>query len=432
MSTQTPFSLTELVARQKSGESVGVASICSAHPAILEAALARGRAAEGPVLVESTCNQVNHRGGYTGMTPRDFTFFARRIGTAIGLPAERLLLGGDHLGPSPWQELQAMAAMDEAEALVVSYVESGYTKIHLDASMCLGGDPAPLPLELAAGRTADLAAAAEAVRPTGGPAPVYVIGTEVPIPGGAHGHTGAPAVSRPVDVAASIDATRAAFLRRGLDAAWQRVIAVVVQPGVEYGDDRVFDYDRSAAAGLSRFIEGQTGLVYEAHSTDYQTPAALRALVEDHFAILKVGPALTFAYREAIFALEMIEREWLGARPSWEPSRVRATLDAAMRANPVHWRKYYGDDPAEQALKRAFSFSDRTRYYWPVPEVGAAVARLLANLDAPLPLSLLSQYLPVQYALVREGRLANSAAALLRAAVTAVLEPYAAAARSGH
>ena len=103
---------------------------------------------------------------------------------------------------------------------------------------------------------------------------------------------------------------------------------MVVQPGVEYGDDHIFDYDRAAAAELSRFITTQPGLVYEAHSTDYQTPAALRALVEDHFAILKVGPALTFAYREAVFALELIEREWLAGRPGITLSGVRSALDA--------------------------------------------------------------------------------------------------------
>jgi len=427
MFTRPSATLTELVARQKAGHAAGIASVCSAHPTVLEAACAHACAANRPVLVESTCNQVNHRGGYTGLTPRDFAAYARRIAATAGLPVERLLLGGDHLGPSPWQELPAQMALGEALLLVAADVQSGYTKIHLDASMRLGGDPDPLPLELAAARTADLAAAAEANRPAGASAPVYVIGTEVPVPGGALDHDSPPAVSRPTDVAATLEATRAAFMRRGLDDAWLRVIAVVVQPGVEYGDERVFDYDRAVAEGLSRFIEGQPALLYEAHSTDYQTGVALRALVEDHFAILKVGPALTFAYREAVFGLEMIEQEWLGGQPSFEPSRVRTTLDAAMRANPVYWRKYYGDDPAEQALKRAFSFSDRVRYYWPAPEVSAAVARLLANLARPVPLSLLSQYLPVQYTLVRDGRLANAAPALLRAAVTAVLETYAAA-----
>ena len=54
-------------------------------------------------------------------------------------------------------------------------------------------------------------------------------------------------------------------------------------------------------------------MVFEAHSTDYQTAGALRALVEDRWAILKVGPALTFALREALFALSAIEEELIAA-----------------------------------------------------------------------------------------------------------------------
>ena len=177
---------------------------------------------------------------------------------------------------------------------------------------------------------------------------------------------------------------------------------------------------------LSRFIATQPGLVYEAHSTDYQTPAALRALVEDHFAILKVGPALTFAYREAIFALEMLEREWLGRRPGMTLSGVRAALDAAMLADPTHWRAHYHGDAAEQARKRAYSFSDRARYYWPVAEVGASVARLHANLSAAtIPPTLLSQFMPRQHARVRAGELAATPPALVGDAVAAVLDNYA-------
>ena len=86
---------------------------------------------------------------------------------------------------------------------------------------------------------------------------------------------------------------------------------MVVQPGVEFGDDFVLPYRPEAAKELSRFIEDQP-MIYEAHSTDYQTRAALTSLVHGHFAILKVGPGLTFAFREAVFALAMIENEMLG------------------------------------------------------------------------------------------------------------------------
>lgn len=422
--------LTTIINQHKAGHPVGITSVCSAHPVVLASALALGRDTGAPVLIESTCNQVNHRGGYTGQTPADFAAHVIRLAEEAGLETDRLILGGDHLGPSPWQALPAAAAMTEARALVAAYVAAGYTKIHLDASMHLGDDPpGPLPVSVIAERSAELAVVAEANLPAGAAPPLYVIGSEVPIPGGMQGASHELAVTHPADAAETLAATRHAFAQRGLAHAWERVIALVVQPGVEFGDDTIIDYDRAAAVELSRFITGQPGLVYEAHSTDYQTPTALRELVEDHFAILKVGPGLTFAYREAIFALEMIEREWLRGRPSVELSGVRAALESAMLADPANWRKYYDGDGDEQAFKRAFSLSDRSRYYWPAPVVQAAVDRLLANLAGPLPLALLSQYLPRQHDRVRDGVLPNNAAALAADAVGVVLRIYDAACR---
>jgi len=115
------------------------------------------------------------------------------------------------------------------------------------------------------------------------------------------------------NLARTIAITKEAFAARGLHQAWERVIAVVVQPGVEFGNATVIPYDASRTKKLAAFAAAQGGRVYEAHSTDYQTPGALKEMVRDHFAILKVGPWMTFAYREAVFALEAVEKEWLGA-----------------------------------------------------------------------------------------------------------------------
>ncbi|MGZ6346934.1 MAG: class II D-tagatose-bisphosphate aldolase non-catalytic subunit, partial [Anaerolineales bacterium] len=151
--------LHEIVLAQKRGEARGITSICSAHPWVLKTALV-GPAA---VLVEATCNQVNQYGGYTGMTPADFVHFIRGIAAENGLPADWLILGGDHLGPSPWQDQPMELAMPQAAEMVRQYVLAGFTKIHLDASMRLADDdPArPLDPELAARRTATLAKVAE-------------------------------------------------------------------------------------------------------------------------------------------------------------------------------------------------------------------------------------------------------------------------------
>jgi D-tagatose-1,6-bisphosphate aldolase subunit GatZ/KbaZ len=394
---------------------------------VLRASVLRALADGSPLLVEATCNQVNQYGGYTGQSPAQFARSLEELAADYGLPRDRLILGGDHLGPNPWRREPAALAMNKAQTLVRDCVRAGYEKIHLDASMSLGDDPPGQPLapDEIAERAAMLAAAAEsAAGEAGGEGPLYVIGTEVPAPGGAGAAEEALSISEPADVEATIALTRRAFAGRGLEAAWERVIAVVVQPGVEFGDSGWHTYQPEAARPLSQFIEQAPGVVFEAHSTDYQTPEALRQLVCDHFAILKVGPALTFALREAIFALSYIEEVWLAGDVTL--SRVRQALEGAMLADPSHWQGYYGDDARTRRFARQYSFSDRLRYYWPAAPVQAALQQLLENLSArPIPLPLLSQFLPEQYRRIRDGRLANNPHALMQDKVGAMLAAYA-------
>jgi D-tagatose-1,6-bisphosphate aldolase subunit GatZ/KbaZ len=428
---QSTAILPALVAAQKRGEPRGIYSICSAHPAVLEAGIRQALKDDSPLLIESTSNQVNQYGGYTGLTPADFRAYVNSIAGKSNFPTEWLILGGDHLGPNPWQHEVVVSAMNKARLLMRDCVKAGYTKIHLDASMKCADDDPDLPLDtaIAAARAAELCAAAETASNESGadqPAPCYVIGTEVPLPGGAQEHEAEVAVTTIEAVQETIELTRREFVRRGLETAWERVTAVVVQPGVEFGDDSLFEYNRPAASQLARFIEADRQLVFEAHSTDYQTREALRAMVVDHFAILKVGPALTFAFREAVFALAMLEAEWLSSHPGIELSDVIRVLDQAMVANPTYWKKYYAGSESRQHFARKYSFSDRSRYYWPQPEVQQALARLLDNLrQYPVPLTLLSQFLPVQYEKVRAGILPNSPSELINDRITAVVADYA-------
>lgn len=427
--------LKDLLAANRRGERAGVTSICSAQPFVLEAAAMRAARGGGLLCVESTANQVNQDGGYTGMSPAAFRDAVATMSAAAGVPAAGLVLGGDHLGPYPWRARPATAAMAAARELVRGCVLAGYTKLHLDASMACADDPGgaggPLDDATATARALDLCRAAEVAHgelPAGAVAPVYVIGTEVPAPGGEVSGGAGPRVTPVAAVERTLALARDGFVSAGLESAWERVVAVVVQPGVEYGDETVAGYDPAAADGLSSYLRREWPLVFEAHSTDYQTPAALARLVDDSFAILKVGPWLTFAFREAVFALEDIEVEALRQHPGVRLSRLRAVLDAAMVRHPEHWAAYYHGSAEEVRFKRAFSYSDRCRYYWPQPEVQEALATLLRNLaERPIPAALLSQYLPYSYRAVQEGRVLPEPAALIRHHVQRVLDLYAAA-----
>ncbi|MGH8253540.1 MAG: D-tagatose-bisphosphate aldolase, class II, non-catalytic subunit [Steroidobacteraceae bacterium] len=423
-------SLLDIIARHKAGDPRGIYSVCSAHPLVIEAAMRRAQRHSSAVLIEATSNQVNQDGGYTGMRAADFARFVREIAARVGLPPARVLLGGDHLGPNCWQHLGAEAAMQRSEQLLADYVAAGFRKLHLDCSMSCVGDPAQLGDELVAERAARLCKVAENTwRSVGGEAPVYVVGTEVPVPGGAQESL---AELRPTAAAAAVATIAAhskAFAAAGLGAAWPRVVALVVQPGVEFDHHHVIDFVPERATALSAVIAAQSSMVYEAHSTDYQTAANLGSLVRAHFAILKVGPALTFALREVLWALAQIEAEWL---PAAQRSGLREIVLAAMRDDPRHWQKYYHSTGAQLLLDQQYSLSDRLRYYWPVAAVDRAVAKLLDGLGLnPPPLTLLSQYLPQAFTAVRAGKLTVNARELVLHHIDLVLQQYAAACGGG-
>lgn len=328
--------LQQIVQRHKSGESCGIYSVCSAHPLVIEAALSQALEDDSVVLIEATSNQVDQFGGYTGMTPKDFIDFVLEKAFTLKFPSERIIFGGDHLGPNRWQNTNAKEAMQNADALIVAYVSAGFKKIHLDCSMSCADDPVPLSDEIVAHRAARLAKIAEdtAVKEFGSSDIVYVIGTEVPVPGGALEELLELEVTSPEAAKKTINTHKQAFAKVGVESCWDRVIGLVVQPGVEFDHTGVIDYCPEKASELSAVVDAYPHMIFEAHSTDYQTDKAYHALVEGHFAILKVGPALTFAMREALYDLCSIEENM---EPEADCSHLRETVEAKMCASPEYW-----------------------------------------------------------------------------------------------
>jgi D-tagatose-1,6-bisphosphate aldolase subunit GatZ/KbaZ len=416
--------LQQLLKLRDDGTQPGIYSVCSAHPLVLRAAAEQSAADGSLLLIEATSNQVNQMGGYTGMRPSDFRSFAEKIAAHANLDPQRLFLGGDHLGPNPWRHLPVANAMQHAKTMVSAYAKASFSKIHLDASMPCLGDPTTLSDVEVADRSVQLCLAAEAACPEGSAKPVYVIGTEVPTPGGATHSLDGLATTPPAAAAHTLAVHREAFAANGLGDAWKRVIAMVVQPGVEFDHDSVIQYHRSNAKGLIEWRQNQApNIVFEAHSTDYQLARHYKELVEDGFAILKVGPALTFALREALNALAAIEA--LLVAPT-EQSKLLEKIEQTMVAHPEAWKTYYAGDSKEQALLRRFSYSDRVRYYWHYPEIADSVNRLIGNLSrAKIPESILSLFLPVQYTRVRTGEMADDPTSLIVDKIKEVLRIYA-------
>ena len=416
--------------RRRAGENVGIPSYCSANKYVLEAALERAKKLNQPTLIEATANQVNQFGGYTGMLPVDFKNFVMKMAADLGVDESLVILGGDHLGPLTWVNECEADAMAKSEELVRQFVLAGFTKIHLDTSMKLGDDSKEemLATEVIARRGVKLykvcmEAYAELLKTNpDAMRPVFIIGSEVPIPGGAQEEEEGISVTKPEAFRDTVDTYKRIFAEEGVEDAWNDVIAVVVQPGVEFGDAQVFYYDSEAATALTDAKKDYPEVAFEGHSTDYQSKECLKAMVEDGIAILKVGPALTFGLREALFALDCIEKALV---PAEKRANFVDVLEEVMLANPKNWQKHYHGTEEELAFARKYSFSDRARYYIGDEKVQGSIDKLLSNLEETgIPMSILHQYLPKQYDKIVAGELANKPVELIKDGVVLYMEDY--------
>ena len=420
----------DMIYKRNMGIHCGIPSYCTANGLVIEACLQQGKRFGDDILIEGTANQVNQFGGYTGMTPADFRDFVYELADKVGFPRERVVLGGDHLGPLTWCKEPESSAMQKAEDLVRAFVLAGYKKIHLDTSMRLGDDSKTemLATRTIARRGARLFKVCEEAyqellkQNPDEMRPSFVIGSEVPIPGGEQEEQDQVAITKPEDLHETIRVYQEEFEKLGIEDAFDSIVGVVVQPGVEFGDENIVRYNRSETVALSQAISEYTGIVLEGHSTDYQSPKQLKEMVEDGIAILKVGPALTFAAREGLFALSYMERELI---PEEKQAKFPEVLDRVMLENPGNWEVYYKGSEEEKAQKRKFSLSDRCRYYFAHSDVQAAIVKLCENLDSVhIPLGLLHQFMPTQYIKVRDGRLPLKAYELAKDKVTEAVEEY--------
>lgn len=368
------------IADNLAGRGVALPSICSAHPDVLEASLLLAKQLKRPIIIEATSNQVNQFGGYTGMQPRDFVSFVHQIADTVGFDRNQIIFGGDHLGPQVWRARPEGPAMACAETLVEEYVRAGFTKIHLDCSEGCAGEPAQVDDKTSAERAARLAAICERVAPD--PEKLsYIVGTEVPPPGGAHeDEKTVIQPTKPANAKTTLLAHYEAFDAAGIPQAKQRIRALVVQPGVEFSPADVHHLPKGGNAELRAVLDEFDGVCFEAHSTDYQHPDAYSDLARMGFAIHKVGPALTFAYRQAIYALDML-RDFIEG-PSRTAQKVADIMEELMLQNPASWASHYHGDAGVIALLRHFSYADRIRYYWAIPAAQTAVKELLGAIDS--------------------------------------------------
>lgn len=413
--------LRQIIAQNRAGACVAIPSVCSAHPDVLRASLMLAAELRRALVIEATSNQVNQHGGYTGLRPADFIAQVHALADHAGCAREQVIFGGDHLGPQVWRKGPADAAMARARVMVAEYVSAGFTKIHLDCSEGCAGEAAQVGDALAAARAADLAGAALAA--SAAPAALmFVVGTEVPPPGGARADDhGAIIPTTAAATAATMAAHRDAFAAAGLGQAVAQIGGLVVQPGVEFSPMEVHALPMDRDPGFGPVLAAWPGLCLEAHSTDYQSPAVYPRLATLGFAFQKVGPALTFAYRAAVYALDTLRQQagWASSAPVWE------VMEALMLQSPGHWQGHYHAAAGDVRVQRHFGLADRIRYYWPQAAAQAAVAQMLDDLDGrALPAPML-QHGFAPDVMARAMRLGGPLPrALITAQIQTALRPY--------
>ena len=428
-----------IITNYKKNKTGGIISICTSNKNVIRACMKRFLNTDIPLLIEATANQVNQFGGYTGMTPLDFVNYVSNIATEINFPLERVILGGDHLGPLTWVHLPQDEAMQNAKTLLNDYLLAGFTKIHIDTSMPIYDDLSSGNFgdNLIASRAAILAKVCDDAfillkeKNPNATSPVYVIGSEVPVPGGVKAEEAESEITNGIDITSpkNFSDTVSLFYDKfnaiHADSVLKNIVGVVVQPGVEFSSDTIWAYDREKAKELTNSLSKFDNIVFEAHSADYQTEKSLKELVQDGFAILKVGPAFTFAFREATFLLAKIEEELAKCDLTLEVSNFKIVLEATMVKHPNNWVNHYSTIPEKFKFERLFSLSDRCRYYIPEKEVDYSFNKLIENLNSKeIPLALISQYMHTQYIKVRNKQLNAIALDLLEDYIGGYIDDY--------
>lgn len=401
--------LRNIIARNRAGTGAAIPSVCTAHPDVLRACLARAETLDRSIVVEATSNQVNQFGGYTGIQPAGFIRLVHELADEAGVERGRIIFGGDHLGPQAWRSEPADTAMEKARDLVDAYVRAGFRKIHLDCSEGCAGEAGQLGDAVTAERSADLARVC-LHSADGAEDLLFVIGTEVPPPGGARvDEDGAIPPTQPDAARATLAAHNDSFG----DMA-PLIGGLVVQPGVEFGPDTVHDLPMDRDPELAAVVADQSGVCLEAHSTDYQSPDVYPRLAQLGFAFQKVGPALTYAYRAALYQLDALRD-----RPA-----LKQVMEALMTANPQYWQGHYHGDADRLARLRHDGLADRIRYYWAMLQAQAAVAELLADVDSMPTHQVMTNPIPDAVLDRAEALSGSPARRIVDAYIQLALDPY--------
>jgi D-tagatose-1,6-bisphosphate aldolase subunit GatZ/KbaZ len=417
--------LIDILEANRRGERKGIYAVESQNPTVQEVYLRQALADGSPALFEVSAEILDPHGQSGKILPEDFIGKVKQIAVKIGFPLDRLFFGVNGLSPSLWHGESVESALKKTRAFISDIVSLGFNKLGIHAGIHLKGDPADqlLPREVIIAREAALYQAAE-LAAAGLPdeeKPLYVIDVH-PGQGMIEGKKD---MVRKEDVENTVDRFALTAAAAGLPEIKERLLAARVFLGPGYDSEKVIPFDSSLLKKLSGCVYGYKPVIFEALQTDFQPQMVLDQLVDNHFALLSVGPELTYTMREALFSLAIMENETMIGKPGVYLSNFIIELDRAMQSAPQHWQKYYTGNGFEQLVARKYSLYDRSRFYWEDKEVRKTKKRLFDNLmEYPVPLTVLRQFMPYQYERVAAGELENKPDALVMDAVRRALCRY--------
>ena len=338
-------------------------SFCSSNFDVLKSIMIFAKYQNFPVLIESTSNQVNQYGGYSGLKPFQFEKKIRRLAKFIKLNNKSLMIGGDHLGPLPWKDLDEATAMKNSKKLVKDCLKAKYEKIHIDTAIICRGEK-KIDRHTVIQRCDEILSVFSKKDFDN---VFLVIGTEVPFAGGGHAIKSSPTTFESIKEEIDLYST---ILKK------KKKFALVIEPGIGFGNFSVIQA-KLKNFGKRLIFSKKNNFVYEAHSSDYQKISSLKKLVKNNFKFLKIGPELTYFYAKSIFKMEEFEKKIYKNNFS----NIKNIILKEMKNNNSYWIDYYKAKKKKLDNLKFNSYLDRLRYYWSSKNILNSKKKLFININ---------------------------------------------------
>ena len=338
-------------------------SFCSSNFDVLKSIMIFAKYQNFPVLIESTSNQVNQYGGYSGLKPFQFEKKIRRLAKFIKLNNKSLMIGGDHLGPLPWKDLDEATAMKNSKKLVKDCLKAKYKKIHIDTAIICRGEK-KIDRHTVIQRCDEILSVFSKKDFDN---VFLVIGTEVPFAGGGHTIKSSPTTFESIKEEIDLYST---ILKK------KKKFALVIEPGIGFGNFSVIQA-KLKNFGKRLIFSKKNNFVYEAHSSDYQKISSLKKLVKNNFKFLKIGPELTYFYAKSIFKMEEFEKKIYKNNFS----NIKNIILKEMKNNNSYWIDYYKAKKKKLDNLKFNSYLDRLRYYWSSKNILNSKKKLFININ---------------------------------------------------